>query len=313
MPVPDFIGKILDTICVMFESISDILKWIMYIGGAYLALYYLSHYFSYFARSIKSVFSVIVRKLGKRRRKYKEGEFDTIILTYRLFRHKELGTVVKDFRFRYETDLFPAESMEEVDESRRKNEKRLRKFENEFARKLCGDSLCMFDRFGYVERYGKSIKNDPRCTFRLDGEKKMKNWLDDQASIKNFEGYIVAVRGINEKTTEQLLLMIGNNEKSISRLVIPDAEEKDLVGMTLEQMLQFCDLKNCKFRINNGNALDCKCCFEFSEKRGYTKTEMEEAAKMLAGEKGYIFKTDAEKAQRKLKALPGDDMEFLNY
>lgn len=311
MPVPDFIGRILNILCLVFEKIHGVLEIIAYIAGAYLILYYLSHYFSYIVRAIKSVFAIIIKKLIKNQKIYKECEFDTIVLIYRAFQHKGLGYVVQDFRFCYEASLLPAENIDEADEARRRNEKKLSEFENEFAKNLCRNSPCLFDRFGYVGIYGKSIKDDPQCTFRLDGEKKIKNWLDNQESIRNLEGHIVAVRGINEETTEQLLLMIGNNEKNISKLIVPDVEEKEIIGMTLEELMQFCDLNRCKFRINNGNALDCKCCFEFSEKPGYTKPEMEEAAKELACKKGYIFKTDEERAQIKLKALPGDNMEFL--
>lgn len=54
-------------------------------------------------------------------------------------------------------------------------------------------------------------------------------------------------------------------------------------------LLIFCDIRNCKFKINNGT-FPPKCHFEFSETPGYTGTEMCEKIKALAESKGYKFK-----------------------
>lgn len=243
----------------------------------------------------------------------KEEPFDTLCLRYKysmqeaesdFYRRGEYKKqyTLRGFRLEYEAKKIPAESLQEVCEAKRANEALLQKIEKEFAKKLCGNSPCLFDLYGYVFRYGAeshSLEFDEEFTFRLDGKSEIERWLARQEKIENCEGYAIAVRGIDEDTTDMLLTMKSEKSHEVSALVIPNASEDELCKMTLKELVRFADVKNCKFRLSNENALRRKCYFEFSETAGYTKSDMEEKVRNFAERKGYSFKVEEESFAKK--------------
>lgn len=238
----------------------------------------------------------------------KEEPFDTLCLRYKysmqeaesdFYHRKEYKKqyALRGFRLEYEAKKIPAENLQEVCDAKRANEALLQKIEKEFAKELCGESPCLFDLYGYVLRYGNeehSLEFDEEFTFRLDGKSEIERWLARQEKIENFQGYTIAVRGIDENTADMLLSMKSDKAYEVSALVIPNASEDELCKMSLKELERFADIKNCKFKLSNENALYRKCYFEFSENEGYAKTDMEEKARNFAERKGFLFKVEKE-------------------
>ncbi|MBQ8003889.1 MAG: hypothetical protein IJ299_02225 [Oscillospiraceae bacterium] len=189
----------------------------------------------------------------------------------------------------YDCEKEVIKNKNEAQVSRKANERLLLDFEKEAAAMLCGDNPCLFDRYGYVSEYKgegeiADLSKHWDRSFCLGRDGKLALWLEGQEKIINKNGEIIGVRGIDENAVEQLLHMHGGKEFKISEFVVPDIDEETLCRMSLTQLLLFCDIRNCKFKINNGT-VPPKCHFEFSEIPGYTGTEMCEKIKALAESK----------------------------
>lgn len=262
-----------------------------------------------FCKLIVELIKCISDKLDRRGKPpigkhFKEHPMDTVTVKFcasELEKHKDkkAGRKKEDYVPRllvlgYGCEKEVIKSKNEAQVSRKANERLLLNFEKEVAAMLCGDIPCLFDRYGYVNEYkGEGEITDLSKhwdrSFCLGRDSKLALWLEGQEKIVNKNGEVIGVRGIDDNAIEQLLHMHGSKEFKVSEFVVPDIDEETLCKMSLTQLLIFCDLRNCKFKINNGT-FPPKCHFEFSETPGYTGTEMCEKIKALAESKRYKFR-----------------------
>ncbi len=251
------------------------------------------------------------RKHPPRGKFFKEHPLDTIVLIHKYsflepcndyHNRREFKKHYEPcgFEIRYEAKRTTTKWILESDEAKKQNNERVVEIEKELVKKLAGDSPCLFDRFGHVLRYGDEKQTfdcyeNKGCTFCLDGKSNIKEWLENQDKITNFEGYTVAVRGIDGSTIDMLLSMKGEKNFEISSLIVPFADEEEISEMSLPKLMRFREKENHKFKISNENESGPMCFFEYSDMRGYTKEDITEAVRLLAESRGYKFKTEEKK------------------
>lgn len=145
------------------------------------------------------------------------------------------------------------------------------------------DELCLIARSGsvYAKRKDGEIKPEEERdrSFRLDlshswEKKKNDEWLAEHETILNNQGYVIAVRGVDERTAER-----GYD------IFIPDADVRDLCKMSLTELLKYCEAENCKLQIRENGSV-----FTFSDIPGYTKADIVKTIKDSAERQGYKVK-----------------------
>ena len=264
----------------------------------------------YFIIGLGELCIPLLKKLDRRGKPpigeyFKEGVADTITLEFMgsyLEACKDIRSQkglketyeMRMFFLGYEAPKTVTKSKAEAERSVRENEERCLNFEKEAAAYFAGDFPCLFDRYGHVsdekgEGEIKNLYNHAERSFYLEADPKLRYWLSGQERIVNRDGLTIGVRGIDRRTVDQLLEMTEGKPYEISELIVPNTDEDILCNMTLTGLLMFCDIRNCKFKINNSSKTR-KCYFEFSDTPGYTGAEMCQKIKDLAESRGYKFK-----------------------
>ena len=104
-------------------------------------------------------------------------------------------------------------------------------------------------------------------SFQMDAEKED---ISGYETIRNNEGYTVALRGADEKLAER-----GYD------IFIPKADAREITQMTVEELTKFCEEENCKLQIKeNGREI------VFSDIEGYKVSDIIRAISAEAEKKG---------------------------